>query len=60
MNIQIGDIVDVTFVTGFLSSYRVEAVPGNNQIYWEFTPVDDPTQFTVVGPSMISIVVKQV
>lgn len=60
MEIKVGDIVNVTFVSGLLDNYEVITVPGNNEMYWELAPVNKPSELTIVGPALISIVKKDI
>jgi hypothetical protein len=54
MEIQVGDIVNVTIDRATLDRQEVKTIPGNNQVYWELQ--DTVTGVvTVVGPALTTM-----
>jgi hypothetical protein len=54
MEIQIGDIVNVTIDRATLDRQEVKTIPGNNQVYWELQ--DSITGvITLIGPALTTM-----
>jgi hypothetical protein len=54
MEIQVGDIVNVTIDRATLDRQEVKTIPGNNQVYWELQDTITGV-VTVVGPALTTM-----